>query len=105
MRNSENLVASAAITVFLTGCIIIAHDLSMDLKELLASLTGHHWVSVSALAVILFVITSILLFNSEKIGKTLKAVDITLWSRILVVTTIVMMLGSIMVYIFHYMSD
>ena len=61
MRNSENFVASAAITVFLTGCIIIAHDLSMDLKESLASLTGHHWVSVSALAVILFVISSILL--------------------------------------------
>lgn len=105
MRNSENLVASAAITVFLTGCIIIAHDLSADLKESLASLTGHHWVSVSALAVILFVISSVPLFNSEKIGKTLKADDITLWSRILVVTTLIMMLGSIMVYIFHYTSD
>lgn len=66
--------ASAAITVFLTGCIVIAHDLSPGFKEFLASLTGHHRTSVSLITIILFVFFLGILVGSESAKSLLEQV-------------------------------
>lgn len=104
MKEKATFLASAAITIFLTGCILIAHDLSRDLKGLLIALTGHHWLTVSVLAVILFVLSTLLLAGSEGLRKVLRAGNITLWSRMLAAVTLIMMLGSLTVYIAHYLA-
>lgn len=85
--------ASAAITVFLTGCIVIAHDLSPGFKEFLASLTGHHWTSVSLITIILFVFFLGILVGSESAKKFLRMDDIRLWAAALMAVTLVMILG------------
>ena len=104
MKEKATFLASAAITIFLTGSILIAHVLSGDLKGLLVALTGHHWLTVSLLAVILFVLSTLLLAGSEGLRKALRAGNITLWSRALVAVTLIMMLGSLAVYIAHYLA-
>jgi hypothetical protein len=65
MKESATSIASAVITIFFTGCIIIAHDVSTNFKQSLASLTGHHWISVSVITIVLFVLFSerVLKFN------------------------------------------
>ena len=45
MKESETFIASAAITIFLTGCIIIAHEVSTDFRQSLVAPTGNHWIS------------------------------------------------------------
>ncbi|HOT07080.1 MAG: hypothetical protein A4E45_00435 [Methanosaeta sp. PtaB.Bin039] len=104
MREPATFLASAAFTIFTTGCTIIAHELSADLRGLLVAVTGHHWLSVSALAAALFVTSSLLLAGSESIRRTLKAEDIALWSRVLMAVTMFMTLGCLMVYTIHYIS-
>ena len=69
MKESATSIASAAITIFLTGCIIIAHDVSDDFKQSLVALTGHHWLSVSVIAMVLFVLSSGLLLGSKSAKK------------------------------------
>lgn len=105
MKESETSIASAAITIFFTGCIIIAHDISKDLRQSLASLTGHHWISVSLIAIVLFVLFSGLLMGSKSARKTLRADDIGLWSTTLIVVTLTMILGILAVLIAHYLVD
>lgn len=93
MKKSAIFIASATIAVFLTGCIIIAHDLSPDFKQLLVTLTGHHWTSVSLIVIVLFALFSGLLSSSESLRKSLRVYDVRLWSVALLVVTLLMMLG------------
>lgn len=86
-------IASATIAVFLTGCIIIAHDLLPGFRQLLVSLTGHHWTSVSVIIIVLFTLFSGLMLGSKSARKSLKVYDIRLWSTALMAVTLVMILG------------
>lgn len=45
MKESASSIIAAVITIFLTGCIIIAHDISKDFRQSLTALTGHHWIT------------------------------------------------------------
>ena len=85
MKKSATFIASATIAIFLTGCIIIAHDLSPDFKQLLVTLTGHHWTSVSLIVIVLFALFSGLLSSSESVRKSLRVYDVRLWSTVLLV--------------------
>jgi uncharacterized membrane protein YkvI len=93
MKESATFFASASITVFLTGCIVIAHDLSPDFKQFLVSLTGHHWTSVSLITIVLFVLCMGLLLASKGARKFLRVYNIRLWSTALVAVTLIMVLG------------
>jgi hypothetical protein len=102
---SASFIASAAISVFLTGVIIIDHDISGELRQSLAGLTGHHWTSVSLISLAIFVLVSIILYvlsDSKEVCTALKANDIWDWSIALMAITLVMVLGSLIVYIYHY---
>lgn len=96
---------AAIITVVVIGSMIIYHEESSDFKEFLISLTGHHWVTKSVFAILMFPILSGLfyyLFSSEKIKKKLKTDDVWLWTLFTVVITIIFIFGTLMIYIFHY---
>ncbi len=104
---SAIFIASAAITVFLTGTIIIAHDISEELRQFLASLTGHHWTAVSVITAIVFLLISIIIYlitGSEEVRRTLKADSLWNWSWVLTAITLVMALGVMAVYVLHYIS-
>lgn len=93
MKKLAIFIASATIAVFLTGCIIIAHDLSPDFKQLLVTLTGHHWTSVSLIVIVLFALFTGLLSSSESLRNSLRVYDVRLWSTALLAVTILMILG------------
>jgi hypothetical protein len=102
---SAVFLASAAISVFLTGVIVIAHDISGELRQSLAGLTGHHWTSVSLISLAIFVLVSIILYvlsSSKGACTALKADDLRAWSIALTAITLVIVLGSLIVYIYHY---
>jgi hypothetical protein len=105
MKESAASIASAAITIFLTGSIIIAHDLSKDFRQLLASLTGHHWISVSMITIILFVLCLGLLLGLETARKFLKVDDARLWSTALIVVTLIMIIGILAVLSAQFLAD
>jgi amino acid transporter len=104
MENAT-FVLSASGTIFITGCVIIAHEISNEFRNSLSNLTGHHWVSVSLVAVILFFLFSILFLGSKRLAKILKADDLSLWSNALTVITLVMILSSFILYTSHYFGS
>jgi hypothetical protein len=105
MKESATFIASAAVTIFLTGCIIIAHEVSKDLRQSLVALTGNHWISVSVIAVVLFVLSSGLLQGSKNARKSLRVYDVRLWSTALMAVTLIMMLGILAVLIAQFLAD
>jgi hypothetical protein len=105
MRESATYIASAAITIFLTGCIIIAHDISSSFKQSLAELTGHHWLSVSVIALVLFALSSGFLLGSKSVRKNLKTYDFRFWSTTLAAVTVIMILGVFAVLISHFLAN
>jgi len=106
MKQSATFIAAAAITIFLTGWVIIAHDTSSDFKQLLISITGHHWVSVSLISIVLFLlITGFLLVSSTSIREFLRVDNINIWSTILVAVTLIMMLGILTRLILNFLAE
>ena len=98
---------SAIITILVIGSMIIIHEQDTDFKALLNRLTGHHWLTKSVFAAILFPLLSIafyFVFGSEKARRTLKADDPRIWSLILVGVTLAFILGSFINYTLHYFS-
>jgi ABC-type proline/glycine betaine transport system permease subunit len=104
MKESATSIVSAAISIFLTGCIIIAHDVSKDFRQSLAALTGHHWISISLIAVILFVLSSGFLLGSTNIRKILRVYDIGLWSTTLIAVTLIMIMGIFAVLVAQFLA-
>lgn len=104
MKESAASIASAMVAIFLTGWIIIAHDLSPDFKQSLASLTGNHWISVSVIAIVLFILCLELLMGFKSARRFLRVYDISLWSTFLVVVTLIMVLGILAVLITQFLS-
>jgi hypothetical protein len=105
MKESATSIVSAVITIFLTGCFIIAHDVSKDFRQSLAALTGHHWISISLIAVILFVLSLGLLLGSTNIRKILRVYDIGLWSTTLIAVTLIMIMGIFAVLVTQFLAD
>jgi hypothetical protein len=105
MKESATFITTAVITIFLTGCIIIAHDASTDVKQSLVALTGNHWISLSLIAIVLFVLSSGFLLGSNSARKSLRVYDVKLWSTALVAVTLVMMLGILAGLIANFLAD
>ncbi|MHB8118575.1 MAG: hypothetical protein ACYDHX_07620 [Methanothrix sp.] len=99
MKKPATFLLSAAATTLITGGIIAAHDVSTEFKQFLIDLTGHHWVSVSMIAIVVFLLTSMFMLGSGKLGTLLKADDLRIWSRGLVAATLMAILGTFIVYV------
>ena len=98
---------AAIITVVVIGSMIIIHEESSEFKDFLISLTGHHWLTKSVFAIILFPILSGIfytVFSSEKIRERLKADNVWLWTVLTVAVSIIFILACFVLYIFHYYS-
>ena len=105
MKESATSIVSAVITIFLTGCIIIAHDLSPDFKQSVAALTGRHWISVSLIAIVFFVLFLGLLMGLKSARKNLRANDLRMWSTALIAVTLIMMLGVFAELIARFLAE
>lgn len=105
MKKSATFIASATIAVFLTGCIIITHDISPGFKQLLVLLTGHHWTSVSLIIILLFVLFSGLLSSLEGMRKSLRVYNIGLWTTAMLIVTLLMILGILVELTFRFLAD
>lgn len=106
-EGSAAFMISAVVTVFLTGLIIIAHEISGELRQSLAGLTGHHWTSVSLLAAAIFLLSSVLFYTlagRERPSQALKMDSLWAWSMILIALTLLMSLASLAVYVIHYLE-
>ena len=110
-KQKERIAAfflAAIITTVVIGSMIIYHEESSAFKEFLNNLTGHHWVSKSIIAIVLFPILSIvfyLIFSSEKLRRILKTNDVLLWSKYTIVVTVLFVLGSFLVFVMHFIAS
>ncbi|MDW5558213.1 hypothetical protein [Methanosarcina sp.] len=105
MKKSATFIASATIAVFLTGCIIVIHDISPGFKQLLVSLTGHHWTSVSLIIIVLFALFSGLFSSSESMRKFLRVYNIGLWTTAMLIVTLLMIVGILVELTFRFLAD
>ncbi len=105
MKELATFIAAAAITIFLTGGVIIVHDASPDFKQFLVLLTGHHWVSVSLISIVLFLLSMGVMLGSSSARKSLRANDAKLWSAALIAVTLLMMLGILAGLIVNFLAD
>ncbi|MCU0637512.1 MAG: hypothetical protein MUE87_02665 [Methanothrix sp.] len=105
MKKPATFLLSAAATILLTGGIIAAHDISKEFKQFLIDMTGHHWVSVSIIAIVVFLLISMIMLGSGKLGTLLKADDLGIWSRGLVIATLMAILGTFIVYIYTTLTS
>ena len=100
-------VFSAVLTISIIGSMTVIHELDPTFKALLNGLTGHHWVTKSVFAAVLFPLFSAILYfvlGSEKARKTLRADNIWAWSLLLVAVTIIFFLVTIIYYVIQYLS-
>jgi cytochrome c oxidase assembly factor CtaG len=99
-KGPATFLLSATVAILITGCIIAAHDLSAEFKQFLTDSTGHHWISVSIIAAVVFFLTSMLIIGSEKLSALFRANDLRIWSRSLVAVTVLAILGTFTVYVY-----
>lgn len=98
---------AAALTIAVIGTMIIVHEESGQLKDLLNLLTGHHWLTKSVLSVILFAVAVLLLrrlFRNVRMVQLARADNVWLWTMLTVVVTTLMTAGAIGLYIVHYLT-
>lgn len=105
MKESATFFASATITVFLSGCIIIAHDLLPNFRQFLVELTDHHWISVSLMTIILFLLFTGILVSSKSARESLRVNNIRLWAAALTAVTLIMILGILVELVARYLAD
>src|SRR3990170_146373 len=100
-------VFSAVLTISIIGSMIVIAELVPPFKAFLNSITGHHWVTKSVFAAVLFPLFSAILYfvlGSEKARKTLRADNIWAWSLLLVAVTSIFFLATIIYYVIHYLT-
>ena len=99
------LYIAAVFSILLTGGMLIAHEISEQFRQVLVSLTGHHWITVSILSALIFIallFTFAFATRSRRIASVLKADRPFLWSVLLVISTALMTGVILTMYILHY---
>ena len=91
MKEFEIFIASAAIIIFLTGCVIVAHEVSTDFRQSLVALTGNHGISERDSNSISWLISR-LLMGSKSLRKSLRVCNVRGWSTALMDGTLIMIL-------------
>lgn len=109
MRIDKDRVASflisAVITIFVIGSMIIVHEESSVFKSFLDSVTGHHWLTKSLFAAIIFPSAAIILyfaFRYPRVRRRLRANELRFWVIVLIAVTLGFLAASGIVYTYHY---
>ena len=87
------------------GSLIVVHEQDAAFKTFLNSLTGHHWVTKSVFAAVLFPLFSIAFYfvlKNQKVNSVLRAKNVWLWAEILVAAVIILLLVSLINYVIQY---
>ena len=98
---------SAVLTISIIGSMSVVTELDSPFKSFLNSLTGHHWVTKSVFAAVLFPLFSAILYfvlGSEKARKALRADNIWAWSLLLIAVTSIFFLANLIYYVIHYFT-
>lgn len=107
---SEIVVAflvSAVVTIIIVGTMVIIQGQITAFKVFLDSLTGHHLLTKSVFAAVLFPLLSAVFYfvlKSVKGGKLLKTNSVWIWANILVATVTVLFLAILIDALFHYFA-
>lgn len=91
MRNITSLNRATIVTIISIVILTIWAELSAGFKNLLASMTGHHWTTKSLLAIAIFFFVYIL-------SKSSKEQDV---QKMAIKTLTVTILGSIAIFLFY----
>ena len=99
MKNVKALSLSTIITTVLTVILTIWSELSKSFKDILAGITGHHWVTKSAAA---FIVFFVLYFIFARVND--KNVDV--WSEAKKITwiTILGILAISGFFVWHFFA-
>ena len=87
--------------------MIIVHEQDSAFKTFLNSLTGHHWLTKSVFAAVLFPSLSVVFYfvlKNEKAGSILRATNVWVWAIILVATVTILLFVSLINYAIHYFA-
>jgi len=98
---------AATLTVAVIGAMIIVHEESGPVKDLLDLLTGHHWLTKSVLSVLLFGGASwllVLVLRHPGARRVTRAENVWGWTVATVVVTIAFTAGSAAIYLLHYLA-
>ncbi|MBI4159255.1 hypothetical protein HY500_03275 [Candidatus Woesearchaeota archaeon] len=96
--NTKSLIYATSLTIILATLLTIIAELSKLLKDFLASITGHHWVTKGLFALIIF-IAVYFFFASSKDYKECKK---EIYSVIAI--TIVSSLAIFLFFVWHFLS-
>ena len=85
--------------------MVVVHEFDSGFKQFLISLTGHHWVTKSVFAAMLFPIFSVIFYfalRSTKVKKTLRADNLWGWAKVLVAVTVLFYLATVIEYLIEF---
>jgi hypothetical protein len=107
-RNSKlaAFFLSAVLTIIILGSMIIMGDQNTAFKTFLNSLTGHHWVTKSVFAAVLFPLFSAVFFfvlRFDKARKLFRANNVWGWSLLVVAVTGILFLANLLIYLINYL--
>ena len=104
-KRAVAFLLSAVLTVIVVGSLIVLDEQNTAFKAFMNSLTGHHWVTKSIFAAVLFPLFSVVFYfalKNQKVSNMLRARNVWLWADILVVAVIILLLVSLINYMIHY---
>lgn len=91
MKNITSLNRATIVTIISIVILTILAELSKEFKDLLANMTGHHWITKSLLAIAIFFLVYIL-------GKNSKEQDT---QKMAIKTLTITILGGLAIFLFY----
>ncbi len=92
-------LATITATIFIVVATIVS-ELSKNFKDVLADLTGHHWVSKGVIALGIFIIIWLL----SSLGLNDESRNVKAWSMTTVGFAIAGMLAIFIFYVSHFLA-
>jgi len=99
MKNIKAASTSTIVVIIVTVIITILGELSKTFKDFLTSVSGHHWVTKSLVAIVLFLVLSFIFSKSFKD-------EVDVWKEVKLVSLITI-LGIILIlgfYAWHFFA-
>jgi len=95
---------AAILDVILIGTLIIVHEQNSALKVFLNRLTGHHWLTKSAMTVVLFPGLAALLYGAlgRSRSRIPRANRLTFWAAVLTAVTGLFVAATIVFFVVEY---
>lgn len=96
---------SAISTIVVIGTLTIANERYMSFNRFLTEVTGHHWVTKSILAMVLFPLLSLVFFkmlDPESVRKRVRSDDVLFWTVLTAIVASVFIAAVLAVLLAEY---